>query len=67
MFHLGQKHCRKMKKDARGLGIKEREREMKSKLEAVLYRILIHLEDYSFQSFGEFSKSVLYSFLLLQY
>ena len=41
--------------------------EMKSKLEAIWYRILTHLEDYSIQSFGEFSQTILYSFLMLQY
>lgn len=46
---------------------RERESEMENRLEAIWYRILIHLEGYSLQSSGELSKIILYSFLLPQY
>lgn len=64
VFYLDRSHCRKIKKERfKRIGRKKKS-EMKSKLEATWCRILIHLEDYSFQSSGEFPKPVFCSFLL---
>lgn len=67
MFYLDRDYYSKIEKKRKIQEDWKKRNEMKSKLEAIQCRILIHLEDYSFQSSAEFSKIVLHKFLLPQY